>query len=122
MGTTQTVSFTPSVSKIYTVTDDRGCITDRFNVKVLDSRYFRNLYPNPSAEELQLEIDSKEEETMPVFIYDINGRLMFEDKISITSGINTIQLPVNNLPVGRYFVHLGNNSDGTIVKEWIKIK
>lgn len=121
LGTTQTVNFTPLGSRIYTVTDDRGCITDRFNVKVLDSRFFRNVYPNPSSDELQIEIDSKEEETVPVLIYDINGRLMWEDKIFIAKGISNIPLNVDFLPVGRYFIHLGNNSDGTIVKEWIKI-
>jgi hypothetical protein len=90
-------------------------------VSSTDSDYNRNsiqltLYPNPSLELLNIEVDGDMIGTFYTII-DMKGSLMIKDVISQTNfSINT-----SNLPVGQYIFKVGNRAT-TVSKSFLKQK
>lgn len=81
-----------------------------------------NLYPNPFQDEIKVEIFNDKIQKLRIEMFDVNGKfvsLLFNDVVSF--GENTIDLKVNNLVGGDYFL-ICKSDNSTIFKKIIKIK
>ena len=67
-----------------------------------------SIYPNPTASELNLEIESNAT-TSTINILDNRGVLLRSEKISIPLGLARIQYDVSDLPSGAYYIQLIQN-------------
>lgn len=70
--------------------------------------------PNPIQNNFTLTLHSKKEEIIYTKIYDINGSVINENTQPLSSGKNTIDFNINELPSGVYFIEL---TDHTVSKK-----
>lgn len=75
-----------------------------------------NLYPNPTKDEFNVEI-SKDIHEFSVEVYNQLGALVYSEKVSNS---NTLNVNVDSLNSGVYFVHIKTNF-GTVTKRITKI-
>lgn len=66
-----------------------------------------NTYPNPNSGQFKVTFETKSLST-PVMVYDIQGRLVYEDKEDREIGMNTINIDMFNVSSGVYFVKVKN--------------
>ncbi len=81
-----------------------------------------SVFPNPiSANEFSLDFTSMNAQDIHVTLYSMNGQVVFNEKMSVLKGKNTLPIAVNNLPKGFYQLHLvtegGNVMAVKIVKD-----
>ena len=72
------------------------------------------LYPNPSDNEVQLVMRSRQMEKGTIKIYNMVGEQVFNEKITTS----TMKLQIANFPAGVYFVNI-HSSDYFITKKLI---
>ena len=53
-------------------------------------------------------------------IYDLSGRMISEKAEQISTGINTIEITVNNLESGIYFMKAVSNNGTTFTRKIVK--
>ena len=68
------------------------------------------VFPNPIADAVNLIFDSNDAFDAQVVILDLLGRPIVSKNTEILRGVNQVNLSVNNIPNGIYFVQLKNNS------------
>ena len=74
-----------------------------------------NLYPNPSDGLVNLEYFLPTEmDVVDMHIYDIQGRLVWSQKLGNSSGIITNQLNLNRLSLGNYILSMHAYKNGTL--------
>lgn len=74
-----------------------------------------SVFPNPVTGKGYLAFDSSVEDTKTIVIYDISGRLVYEQLFNIEKGNNKLTLETQNLTQGMYFVKM-INEDGVNLK------
>jgi hypothetical protein len=80
------------------------------------------VYPNPTRDNLQLNISSDKLMDVSYSIFDISGRLMIQDSRSIKPGNNYILVDVLDLNDGMYFLSIrGSGTSSTISTKVVKI-
>ncbi|HKL39870.1 MAG TPA: T9SS type A sorting domain-containing protein, partial [Cryomorphaceae bacterium] len=77
------------------------------------------LYPNPTSQNVWLEMYATVNQPAEVMIYDLQGRLVLRDKLFITQGEQRLQLQLEALPRGTFLVRLLGES---IEKSTILVK
>ena len=71
-----------------------------------------NIFPNPVNEELTLSFNTnKNSKEMSIVFYSVAGQKVKERKVQVRKGANTIRFDTDHLPIGMYFVVIGNNAD-----------
>ncbi|MCB0514828.1 MAG: T9SS type A sorting domain-containing protein [Bacteroidetes bacterium] len=78
-----------------------------------------NVYPVPSSDLLNVEFNASTEGAVIVRVYDVTGRMVTEQQIDVTAGLNKHQLDIRQLPVGNYFLTLTNGTDA-VTEKFIK--
>lgn len=76
------------------------------------------LWPNPTAIDANLTVDSEVEDFIRLRIYDLTGKLMSEVTSPVMIGSTTIALDIDALAVGLYIVQV----EGTHLREEIKFR
>jgi plastocyanin len=99
-----TGSFTATASLGF---DDKSWITSA------------KLYPNPARDNTVLKLNSESSGTGMIKIYDLLGNQMSINEVIIKSGSNNIQVPIENILPGIYFVELKYNQ-AAIVRRFVK--
>ncbi len=84
------------------------------NSKIVTVRIANNfsnaqVYPNPTKEKLVVKLQQPLTETSQLIIADISGRLVMQQQV--TKGVKIIDVSVNHLPAGRYFIKLSNSNE-----------
>jgi hypothetical protein len=80
------------------------------------------LYPNPAADALTISINAKESASKgQVNIFDISGKVVSSESITLEQGKNVIQQNTNNLSSGIYFVQIKCN-ESIVTKKLVVIK
>jgi hypothetical protein len=74
------------------------------------------VYPNPVSASATLEYHSLSTAEMVFSIYDLQGRIVKEEKINTTAGDNTFVIDCTNLSKGLYLFKVGQTS-GKFIKE-----
>lgn len=74
-----------------------------------------SVFPNPVTGNGYLTFDSSVEDVKTIVIYDISGRLVYEQLFNIEKGNNKLTLETQNLTQGMYFIKM-INEDGVNLK------
>ncbi len=78
------------------------------------------IYPNPSNNELNIKINTIENDSKRIMIYNVLGRLVFEsEKLNLFN--NQVRVNTTSIKAGLYYVRLIQNNKIITVKKWIKI-
>ncbi|MFA8299227.1 MAG: T9SS type A sorting domain-containing protein [Hyphomicrobiales bacterium] len=88
---------------------------DERGLYVKSSTINAKIYPNPTANTSNVEINLADNADVKIEVYSYNGRLVLTNDHSLKSGLNNISLDVSNLENGAYIVRLndGVNSVST---------
>jgi len=65
-----------------------------------------SLFPNPANDLLNIKYNISQSGNGTIMIYDVLGKLIYNEIISATSGINIITIPVKELSAGYYRIKL----------------
>ena len=68
-----------------------------------------NVYPNPSQGELNITLNTNDDDIYQVAVVDMMGRYHVQGTYDFTNGLNTIKLNLTSLPTGNYNVVITNN-------------
>lgn len=88
---------TSSYSRVVIVKNDNNTIT-------------MQAFPNPVSNTLQLQVSSKQDETVPLIINDMNGKIVMQQQVRIQKGTNTISISVLQLSAGMYNINYNSLS------------
>lgn len=79
-----------------------------------------SLYPNPASSSLKTTIDAANDELAIIQIIDVNGKLVSSNAKVLTTGSNTLEINVDMLTNGLYFIQINHGSileKGKFIKE-----
>ena len=99
--------------------DGRSSLSDVVSVISTDGQgiILHDIAPNPvSSDELSLNVSSGIEEQLTLNIFDALGRLVQEQIVNVTEGTNTINLNVEALSNGSYFLKLNGKNNSSYKK------
>lgn len=77
------------------------------------------LYPNPAKESTVLKLNAENSGSGTIIIYDLLGNQISMNDVSIKTGANSIQIPIENIYPGIYFIELKYNQ-AAIVRRFVK--
>lgn len=70
-----------------------------------------HIYPNPTTDVVQLEIESAVDQTCRIEIYDMQGKLILSEDLSLLAGLTRKQISLRNIAdPGIYLLKLRNNN------------
>ncbi|HRK28113.1 MAG TPA: T9SS type A sorting domain-containing protein [Chitinophagales bacterium] len=75
-------------------------------IETTPNRGFIKLYPNPAQNQLLLSVQSDHLQLAQLYVYHANGCMALQQTQNLTQGENIIELWVNRLPAGMYFVEV----------------
>ncbi|MDQ6609380.1 MAG: SGNH/GDSL hydrolase family protein [Bacteroidota bacterium] len=70
-----------------------------------------SLFPNPADSRINLVVDLPSKATVIIDVMDVIGRVVKTQKNSLESGSNTVELNVEELTKGSYFVRVASEND-----------
>lgn len=76
-----------------------------------------NVYPNPSQGEVNITLQTNDDDVYQVALVDMMGRSHFQGTYDFSNGLNTIKLNLGSLPTGNYNVVITN----TITTQRVKL-
>ena len=84
------------------------------NSKIVSVRIANNfsnaqVYPNPAKEKLVVKLQQASTRNSQLVIADLSGRIVMQQQV--TGGQRNIDLTVNHLPAGRYFIKIVNSGE-----------
>jgi hypothetical protein len=85
------------------------------------NRDFSNalVYPNPAKRSLTVDLQNALTENSNLVISDLSGRILLQKQVP--GGINNINLQVDQVPAGRYFIRISNHNE-VINRSFVIIK
>ena len=75
-----------------------------------------SIYPNPTSGAARIVIDLKEADPVSVQLIDATGRQVLEQQYGVSSGLQTLDLDISDLPSGIYQVLLRQNDNWQITR------
>ncbi len=85
------------------------------SIQQIDGIYALSIFPNPSNNELNIQINSDKNSTANLSITDLTGKIVYSENISITD-LYTQKIDISSFGKGMYFLNLKNDSGLMIVK------
>lgn len=79
-------------------------------VREMALRYAFDVYPNPAAGEVQLRIGTQHTEAVRIELFDVTGRFLREQTVTLVPGEQTLTFSLQPLKAGMYFVALNNGT------------
>lgn len=70
-----------------------------------------NIYPNPTENEITIQVSSEQNYQEVVLIYDLQGKVVLENEVSLGKGMTNLFVNISTLAKGMYTVKLGDNSN-----------
>jgi hypothetical protein len=74
------------------------------------------IYPMPAGETVNVNLNNVRSGTWKVEIFDLSGRVLFQETHSLASGMQTLQVTTANLPQGTYLLSIRNDSENHSLK------
>jgi hypothetical protein len=65
-----------------------------------------SVYPNPASQNMNVVLETKNASKAQLFITDITGKTIQTSSINLTSGLNALNVPCNNLSNGNYIISI----------------
>jgi Metallo-peptidase family M12/Secretion system C-terminal sorting domain/GEVED domain len=83
-----------------------------------DSENHTTIYPNPMQSDVLnvLYKNDNIDTDIQVTVFDLNGRIIFEQKNAVEKGLNKILLDLSTLPKGFYCLSVGQNNQNELIK------
>ncbi|HQV01734.1 MAG TPA: T9SS type A sorting domain-containing protein, partial [Bacteroidia bacterium] len=75
-----------------------------------------SMYPNPANALVTINLFSDESQDATINLIDITGRVVYTQTISIAEGDQKMELDINQITKGIYFLQLNANGDKTVQK------
>ncbi|MBK7383667.1 MAG: T9SS type A sorting domain-containing protein [Flavobacteriales bacterium] len=69
------------------------------------------VWPNPVEDALNLTFNTTVHGSIPMSIFDLNGRVVSTTNVLISGGNNTLRIPVGELTQGMYLLRFGNEAN-----------
>ncbi len=129
---TNSISYVASDNKTFTITatDANQCkTTDSVTVYVIDctgisanelNKVGMSIYPNPASNELNLNIVTIHETGSRIEVSDALGHLVFTKDAKLAEGKNKIQIPLESLVNGIYFLRVETKEGNLISSKFVK--
>ena len=76
------------------------------------------IYPNPASENLNINIQSKQNANAQLRIFDVSGKEMFINDIKITKGETLQKIDVSKFAKGIYVIQL-TDADGSVIGKFV---
>lgn len=87
------------------------------DVNVLEAAPKMNLFPNPSSnDEVYVEFTTENDNQIEISIVDMTGRVVFSKLESLQAGDQFLQLNINELSEGMYFVNIKDGEASRVAK------
>ena len=96
--------------------DHREEYSGIIQLKRKDASIISRVYPNPTSEILNLEVESLQAESMSYEVYDMAGKLLISKKVQNQKGMNNYQINVRHLPLGVYQLLVKRNDVAEIMR------
>lgn len=80
-----------------------------------------NIYPNPSKQLINVDLDVLNQGKYYISMYDINANLINRKSVILNEGLNSITQDVFSLPVGSYSIKIENEVGRIVSKVFVKI-
>jgi hypothetical protein len=87
-----------------------------------DQLSIEKIYPNPTMENVFVNIISQKDQSLPIEIFDARGILVKTEVVSLVGGENTIELQVSNLPDGVYSIFISQVKGKPEAKRFVKVR
>lgn len=71
------------------------------------------VFPNPSAEQLNIELTSVASRKMKLELIDINGRLVHTQQTEVPAGVQTLSMNIASLAAGQYVLRVKDTVKNT---------
>jgi len=78
------------------------------------------VYPNPTTDVLNIEVNASQNSAMNISVYNIMGQKVMENNVNITTGINCPTISTSDLSSGIYFVTVKANGFENTMKFIVK--
>jgi len=105
-----TINKTDGSTSDFTISDLRYLSFLNYSVGVAQTKvqpgFGISLYPNPVQDQLYISYESAKSDQIEMFIYNIQGKLMHQERINIQSGVNHSIINVSDLTGGLYIFRL----------------
>ena len=75
-----------------------------------------SLYPLPAEDIVNVSLESLNGGINNVLIMDVQGKIVYEEQVTLQKGMNRIEMNIDQLNAGNYFLMLQNNSTSPAVK------
>lgn len=121
------IDLTGNKTYYLTITDANGCILEDSIFILSDyvglaedlaSISFK-LFPNPVQDKLYISYDAQQGGESLIRLYDLSGKLLLTQQEGVASGINLVEIQVENLASGTYLLSLQSEQRQVFVK-WVK--
>jgi len=127
--TSRSIQVFPSEDGYYTVTDNYECAMDSYFVDVVEANEVKAvnaevaliLYPNPTKDQLTLEVASMNSELSAIKLIDFSGRTVLNEKLDNTVAAKKL-LSVAHLPKGVYLVQVSGTQQQILISEKLVIE
>lgn len=73
-------------------------------------------YPNPASDILKLSVNTLSSQTITIAITDVNGKTLLTNKSMIVSTVSTMDIPVQSLTRGIYFLRVSTDAEVKTIK------
>lgn len=91
-------------------------LVDRSNMTLVDIKV-----NNPVAQMMNVTLISSVAEEMLLTVINMNGQVVFNDKINCSKGINSYSRNISFLPVGRYYVTAHTKNGNHVTRPFLKL-
>lgn len=78
------------------------------------------LFPNPTKEDLQIEISSPLEDNFQMAIFSLDGQLLSQQNGLLNTGKNQLELSTSQLTSGMYFLKISSSNGEQFVQKFVK--
>ena len=75
------------------------------------------IVPNPAGDVVEIRFNTPSASPLNVKLYDLSGKLL--DQANIKNGVSNHQMSTQSLPNGVYFVHIGSEKKGYLVRKLV---
>jgi hypothetical protein len=78
-----------------------------------------NVYPNPVTTQKPIIIDyiSSKQEKLPLMVWDMTGKLVYQEQVYFNSGINHIEFFTHSIGKGNYWIGIGKDKRAISIVE-----
>jgi hypothetical protein len=70
-----------------------------------------NIFPNPASEKINAQFQANRKGEVVLSIYNVNGQIVKREKAIIRDGVNEVQMDINTLNKGNYFLRIESGSN-----------